>query len=93
MHKEFLKAVDFQSISTELLNYRIEIILQNDKAMNTLNRAKKKLISPELKFFTFFHGRFVSLYSKVPVFYRYSTVPGPSKQNSMIDFRHSNVNI
>lgn len=41
MHKEFLKAVDFQSISTELLNYRIEIILQNDKAMNTLNRAKK----------------------------------------------------
>lgn len=42
MHKEFLKAVDFQSISKELLNYRIEIILQNGKAMNTLNRPKKK---------------------------------------------------
>ena len=40
IHKEIVKAIDFEAISKEFLNERIEMLLQNDKIINRLNRNK-----------------------------------------------------
>ena len=40
IHKEIVKANDFEAISKEFLNERIEMLLQNDKIINRLNRNK-----------------------------------------------------
>ena len=37
IHKEIVKVTDFKAISKEFLNNRIEMLLQNDKILNTLN--------------------------------------------------------
>ena len=34
IHKEIVKVIGFESISKEFLNYRIEMLLQNDKIIN-----------------------------------------------------------
>ena len=40
IHKEIVKIVDFEAISKEFLSERIEMLLQNDKITNRLNRNK-----------------------------------------------------
>ena len=40
IHKEIVKVIDFEAISKEFLNDRIEMLLQNDKIINRLNRNK-----------------------------------------------------
>ena len=40
IHKEIVKAIDFEAINKEFLNERIEMLLQNDKIMNRLNQNK-----------------------------------------------------
>ena len=45
IQKEIVKVIDFKSISKQFLNDRIEMVLQNEKIINRLNR--KKLISPK----------------------------------------------
>ena len=40
IHKKIVKVIDFDSISKEFLNDRIEMLLQNDKTINRLNRNK-----------------------------------------------------
>ena len=45
IQKEIVKVIDFKSISKQFLNDRIEMLLQNEKIINRLNR--KKLISPK----------------------------------------------
>ena len=40
IHKEIVKVIDFKSISKEFLNDRIEMLLQNEKIINRLNRNK-----------------------------------------------------
>ena len=38
IHKEIVKVTDFESISKEFLNDGTEMLLQNDKIINRLNR-------------------------------------------------------
>ena len=45
IQKEIVKVIDFKSISKQFLNDRIEMLLQNEKIINRLNR--KNLISPK----------------------------------------------
>ena len=40
IHKEIVKVTDFEAIRKEFLNDRIEMLLQNDKIINRLNRNK-----------------------------------------------------
>ena len=40
IHKDTVKTIDFEAISKEVLNERIEMLLQNDKIINRLNRNK-----------------------------------------------------
>ena len=40
IHKEIAKVIPFESVSTEFFNDRIEMLLQNDKIINRLNRNK-----------------------------------------------------
>ena len=44
MHEEIIKVIEFQSISKEFLNDRIEMLLQNDKMINRLNRNKNPFV-------------------------------------------------
>ena len=40
VYKEIIKTIDFEKISKNLLDDRINMLIQNDKIVNSLNRNK-----------------------------------------------------
>ena len=85
--KEIVKVIDFEFLSKVFLNDRIEMLLQNNKMINRLNRNK---ISNDVRFF---HDRFTST-QKSPSKSDTSHFTRTPKQTSMTDISHNlEVNI